>query len=143
MTHTTGIPVAEARLHILNVPLAKTPHNIPPIDLQALAARAHVYVGADISAMVREAGTIAIKRWLSMSPSQSIANSSMPPTLELKDLVAAMPFVRPSAMRPLFVETPPVRYGGQSTIIQWLREVVEWSLLHPEAFQRLSVKPLK
>lgn len=96
--------------------------------------------------MVREGGTIAIKRWLSMSPSQSIANSSVPLTLELKDLVAAMPFVRPSAMRSLFVETPPVRYseiGGQSTVIQKLREAVEWPLLHPEAFQRLGVKPPK
>ena len=96
--------------------------------------------------MVREAGTIAIKRWLSTSPNQSIANSSVPLTLELKDLVAAMPFVRPSAMRSLFVETPPVRYseiGGQSTVIQKLREAVEWPLLHPEAFQRLGVKPPK
>ena len=96
--------------------------------------------------MVREAGTIAIKRWLSTSPNQSIANSSVPLTLELKDLVAAMPFVRPSAMRSLFVETPPVRYseiGGQSTVIQKLREAVEWPLLHREAFQRLGVKPPK
>ncbi|KIJ99982.1 hypothetical protein K443DRAFT_679575 [Laccaria amethystina LaAM-08-1] len=141
-----GIPDAEARLHILNVLLAKIPHNILPTDLQALASRAHGYVGADLSAMVREAGTIAIKRWLSTSPSQSIANSSVPLTLELKDLVAAMPFVRPSAMRSLFVETPPVRYseiGGQSTVIQKLREAVEWPLLHPEAFQRLGVKPPK
>ena len=125
MTHTIGISDAEARLHILNVLLAKTPHNIPPTDLQVLASRAHGYVGADLSAMVREAGTIAIKHWLSMSPSQSIANSSMPLTLEVKDLVAALPFVRPSAMRPLFIETPPVHYGGQSTVIQKLREAVE------------------
>lgn len=141
-----GIPDAEARLHILNVLLAKTPHGISPTDLQALASRAHGYVGADLGAMVREAGTIAIKRWLSTSPSQSIANSSIPLTLELKDLVTAMPFVRPSAMRSLFVETPPVRYseiGGQSTVIQKLREAVEWPLLYPEAFQRLGVKPPK
>ena len=49
----------------------------------------------------------------------------LPLTLELKDLVAALPFVRPSAMRPLFIETPPVHYGGQSTVIQKLREAVE------------------
>jgi len=49
-------------------------------------------------------------------------------------------------MRSLFVETPPVRYsdiGGQASVIQKLREAVEWPLLHPEAFQRLGVKPPK
>lgn len=57
-----------------------------------------------------------------------------------------MPAVRPSAMRSLFFETPPVRYadiGGQASVIQKLREAVEWPLLHPEAFQRLGVKPPK
>jgi AAA family ATPase len=57
-----------------------------------------------------------------------------------------MPSVRPSALRSLFIETPPVRYsdiGGQASVIQKLREAVEWPLLYPETFQRLGVKPPK
>lgn len=49
-------------------------------------------------------------------------------------------------MRSLFVESPRVRYadiGGQASVIQKLREAVEWPLLHPEAFQRLGVRPPK
>lgn len=66
--------------------------------------------------------------------------------MELADLVAALPTVRPSAMRSLFVESPPIRYadiGGQASVIQKLKEAVEWPLAHPEAFQRLGVKPPK
>ncbi len=57
-----------------------------------------------------------------------------------------MPAVRPSAMRSLFVEAPPVRYadiGGQANVIQKLRETVEWPLRHPGAFSRLGVRPPK
>lgn len=127
--------------------LSKTPHSILQDDLRAFSSRAHGYVGADLSAIIREAGTIAIKRWLA-SPDGRSGGSKMPSnlTLTLADLNASMPSVRPSAMRSLFVETPPVRYsdiGGQASVIQKLREAIEWPLLHPEAFQRLGVKPPK
>lgn len=127
--------------------LANTPHNISQDELRALSARMHGYVGADISAIVREAGTIAIKSWLKANAPVS-APSPTPEALKLEiaDLLAAMPVVRPSAMRSLYVETPPVRYsdiGGQASIIQKLKETIEWPLSHPEAFQRLGVKPPK
>ena len=110
----------------------------------------HGYVGADISAVVREAGTIAIKRWLNTSESGQEQISQLSPTislkLELQDFVSAMPLIRPSAMRSIFVETPPVRYsdiGGQALVIQKLKEAVDWPLRHPEVFHRLGVKPPK
>ena len=49
-------------------------------------------------------------------------------------------------MRSIFVETPPVRYsdiGGQASVIQKLKEAVDWQLRHPEVFQRLGVKSPK
>ena len=134
-------------MSILNVLLRTAPHSISPDDLRSFSSRAHGYVGADLSAIVREAGTIAIKRWIARTG----AGVDLSPTtsqleLTLADLTASMPAVRPSAMRSLFVETPPIRYsdiGGQDAVIQKLREAVEWPLLHPEAFQRLGVKPPK
>lgn len=137
-----GIPDSEARLSIINVLLGKTPHTISQDDLRSLASRAHGYVGADLSAVVREAGTLAIKRW-----TKADDHTTHPmPELQLQDLEAALPLVRASAMRSVFVEAPAVRYsdiGGQASVIQKLREAVEWPLLHPEAFQRLGVKPPK
>lgn len=142
-----GIPDAEARLSILNVLLANTPHSISQDELRTFSSRAHGYVGADLSAIVREAGTIAIKRWIA-SPARTSDESQIPShlTLTLPDLIASMPSVRPSALRSIFVETPHVSYsdiGGQASVIQKLREAVEWPLLYPETFQRLGVKPPK
>ncbi|KAG6856285.1 hypothetical protein H0H87_005895 [Tephrocybe sp. NHM501043] len=142
-----GIPDAEARFSILSVLLANTPNTISKQDLEAVSSRAHGYVGADLSAVVREAGTIAIKRWIA-SPDGQASATKIPSnlTLTLEDLVASMPAVRPSAMRSLFVEALPVRYsdiGGQALVIQKLREAVEWPLLHPDAFTRLGVRPPK
>ncbi|KAG2114263.1 P-loop containing nucleoside triphosphate hydrolase protein [Suillus discolor] len=144
-----GIPDADARYSILNVLLSKTPHCITDAELRSIARRAHGYVGADLSAVVREAGTLAIKRWMTHTPPVSNADPAAT-TLTLKltpsDLSESLPTVRPSAMRSLFIETPPIRFkdiGGQADIIQKLREAVEWPLLHPEAFHRLGVRPPK
>ncbi|KAF9220516.1 AAA-domain-containing protein [Gyrodon lividus] len=143
-----GVPDAEARFAILDVLLSKTPHSISQAAIRTLASRAHGYVGADLSAVVREAGTIAIKRWMSVNPSLDNKDTGIPSSLNLtiSDLSDALPSVRPSAMRSVFLDTPPVRYsdvGGQASAIQKLREAVEWPLLHPEAFERLGVRPPK
>ncbi|KAJ3895510.1 P-loop containing nucleoside triphosphate hydrolase protein [Lentinula edodes] len=141
----TGVPDADARLSILKTLLLKTPHDITSEDLRAVASKAHGYVGADLAAVVREAGTLSIKRWLSSTSGNPEKKQEMP-LVTLSDIMASLPTIRPSAMRSLFVETPPVRYsdvGGQSHVITKLRETVEWPLLHPEAFQRLGVKPPK
>ncbi|TRM62046.1 P-loop containing nucleoside triphosphate hydrolase protein [Schizophyllum amplum] len=135
-----GVPDVDARADILRILLAKTPHQISSEEIYALAARAHGYVGADLSSVVREAGTAAIKRYL------SAATAASEPLLTVDDLSRALLAVRPSAMRSLFVEAPRVRYadiGGQDTVIERLREAVEWPLKHPEAFQRLGVRPPK
>ncbi|KAF9448797.1 AAA family ATPase [Macrolepiota fuliginosa MF-IS2] len=138
-----GIPDAQARFSILKVLLAKTPCNISDDELAAFASRAHGYVGADLAAIIREAGTIAIKRWVATSSQDT---NNLPPKLTIAELVSSLPSVRPSAMRSLFVEMPQVRYsdiGGQSNVIQKLREAIEWPLLHPEAFKRLGVRAPK
>lgn len=125
--------------------MAKTPHSISEDGLRSVASRAHGYVGADLSAIVREAGTIAIKRWLDAHSNETIIDKSGL-TMTLPDLLASLPSVRPSAMRSLYFESPPVRYsdiGGQAHVIKKLREAVEWPLLYPEAFKRLGVKSPK
>ncbi|TDL19216.1 AAA family ATPase [Rickenella mellea] len=149
-----GIPDALARLSILKVLLAKTPNDISEDDLRAVAFRTHGYVGADLSAVVREAGTIAIKRWISNAPANQVLGTSSSGNtgdlsdmlLTLADLESGLSSVQPSAMREVFIETPQVRWsdiGGQQYVKQKLKECIEWPLLHPEAFERLGVKPPK
>jgi hypothetical protein len=167
-----GIPDIEARISILKVLLSKTPNTVSDSDLKLVASRAHGYVGADLSAVVREAGTLVIKRSFASSSSSSLAQpqhppdsstASSPPTLPPPpqplssispsslvltpdDLLTALPTIRPSAMRSVFLETPPVKYsdiGGQEYVIRKLREAVEWPLRYPDTFKRLGVRPPK
>ncbi|KDQ11456.1 hypothetical protein BOTBODRAFT_455641 [Botryobasidium botryosum FD-172 SS1] len=138
-----GIPDAPARLAILKVLLACTPHAIPPEELEGIAKRTHGYVGADLSAVVRDAGTRAIKRWLASS-SAAAPTPDTQPELILSDLLFSVAHVRPSALREHFIETPSVRWtdiGGQHVVKLKLKESVEWPLTHPEAFARLGVTP--
>jgi AAA family ATPase len=129
----------------LNVLLANTPHTIMPDELHATASRAHGYVGADLAAVVREAGTLAIKRLLASSaPLQFTAESAA--HLTAADLAAALPTVRPSTLRAHAITTPPVRFadiGGLASTIARLRECVEWPLVHRERLARLGVRAPK
>lgn len=139
----TGVPDAEARFSILNVLLSKTPHRLTVEDVRSITARAHGYVGADLSAVVREAGTSAIKRWLASPQDPSTPTEAQ---LTASDLSSALLSVRPSALRSVYLDSAPVQYsdiGGQAETIQKLRECVEWPIRHPEAFERLGVKAPK
>lgn len=130
-----GIPDAAARLEILHVLLRNTPHDVSADELGSLARRTHGYVGADLGAVVREAGTRAIKR--------TVGSDGVCP-VSAGDLGDALLTVRPSGLRSLAVETPTTRWsdvGGQARVRARLRESVEWPLRHPEAFKRLGIRP--
>ncbi|KAG9036997.1 AAA+-type ATPase [Tulasnella sp. JGI-2019a] len=134
-----GIPDASARLSILRVLLAKAPHTISDVDLESMAnTSTHGYVGADLAAVVRQAGMTAIKRVL--LPISSL--ESHPIAITAPDLLAAITQHPPSALREYFIETPHVLWsdiGGMSLIKRKLHEAVQWPLQHPESFKRLGV----
>ncbi|KAH8984441.1 AAA family ATPase [Lactarius akahatsu] len=137
-----GVPDLNARIAILNVLLAKTPHSITRDELHAMASRAHGYVGADLAAVIREAGTLAIKRFLASGPDPTPGSAYLKAT----DLAAALPTVRPSALRAHAITAAPVRFsdiGGQASVIARLRECVEWPLVHRDALARLGVRAPK
>ncbi|KAI0055886.1 AAA family ATPase [Artomyces pyxidatus] len=141
-----GVPDVEARISIFNVLLAKTPHIVTSSDLRTIASRAHGYVGADLSAVVREAGTLAIKRYISQSPSTTPSAEAQPIVLTAEDLDASLPTIRPSALRADFLDMAPVRYsdiGGLGATIARLRESVEWPLVHRATLARLGVRAPK
>lgn len=139
-----GVPDATARLSILSTLLRSIPNSIDPQALSTIAGQTHGYVGADLSSLIREAGTLTIQSHLSsFAPSTSSTSSS---TLEISfdNLLAALPLVRPSAMREVFLETPSTKWsdiGGQEDVKQKLRECVEWPLKYRSTFERLGVRP--
>lgn len=137
-----GVPDATGRLSILRVLLSKFPHDVTSEQLDSLASKTHGFVGADLSAAVRDAGTLALRRHLS----SALADQSSVPCLTLDDLHVSVSGIRPSALREHFVEAPKVRWsdiGGQEVVKQKLRECVEWPLLYPGTFERLGIAPPK
>lgn len=129
-----GIPDAPGRRQILEVFLAKMPHNLTAEQISAIASKTHGYVGADLGSLVRESASSAIHRCF---------EAGTEPLLTYADVQHTLPTIRPSAMREVFVETPAVRWsdiGGQQDVKQKLRECVEWPLTHAETFTRLGVE---
>ncbi|MBI2564549.1 AAA family ATPase [Candidatus Woesearchaeota archaeon] len=144
-----GVPNKEGRLTILkihtrNMPLAKD------VDLKELAAITHGFVGADLSALAKEAAMIVLRKVfpdLKYDQTEAIPKEILEKLLVTRDdFKEALKVVRPSALREVFVETPNVSWsdiGGLDAAKQELKEAIEWPLKHPEAFQRLGVKPPK
>jgi transitional endoplasmic reticulum ATPase len=142
-----GVPDKVGRLNILkihtrNMPLAKT------VNLPGIAEITYGFVGADLSALAKEAAMIVLRRIL---PDLNLKEDAPIPievleklTVTQKDFKDALKVVRPSAMREVLVEIPTVKWediGGMEPVKQELIEAVEWPLKNPKAFSRLGVKP--
>jgi transitional endoplasmic reticulum ATPase len=109
----------------------------------------HGFVGADLSAIGREAAMHALKRIL---PKIDLDSETIPAevleTLRVtkEDFNEAMKLVEPSALREVMVEVPNVLWtdvGGLKKVKDELKEAVEWPLKKPEMFKRLGINPSK
>ncbi len=145
-----GAPSKEGRLDILkihtrNMPLAKG------VNLKEIAKVTHGFVGADLSALAKEAAMIVLRRILPDLKKGGLEEGEPIPKeilekimITQKDFVEALKVVRPSAMREVLVETPDVSWesiGGLEEIKEKLREAVEWPLQKPEVFKRMGIRP--
>ncbi|PIN78191.1 ATPase [Candidatus Woesearchaeota archaeon CG10_big_fil_rev_8_21_14_0_10_34_12] len=130
------------KIHTRNMPLSKD------VNLEDLAAVTHGFVGADISALAKEAAMAVLRKVL---PRLKLKENEEIPQEILEKLIVterdfkdALKVVRPSAMREVLVETPNLKWGdvgGLASVKQELKEAVEWPLKNPEAFTRLGIKP--
>ncbi len=78
--------------------------------------------------------------------STNSTSTSMPVSVPVsnRDLVNGMNKVTPSALLEAVAEIPTVKWddiGGMHQVKQSLKEVVEWPLLYPHLFQRMSISP--
>jgi transitional endoplasmic reticulum ATPase len=130
------------KIHTRNMPLAKN------VNLKQISDMTHGFVGADLSALCKEAAMIVLRRVL---PDLTLKEEEVIPkeTLEKlrvtqKDFREAMKLVRPSAMREVLIEVPTIKWediGGMEEVKQELKEAVEWPLQYPDAFDRLGIRP--
>jgi transitional endoplasmic reticulum ATPase len=141
-----SIPIPDQRgrheileIHSRGMPLAQD------VDLLRQAAITHGFVGADLEALCREAGMVALRRIL---PQVDFSQQSVPYELlsrlevKMSDFDEALLEVEPSAIREVFVEVPNVTWdnvGGLDEIKRRLREAVEWPLKYAELFESFQL----
>ncbi len=130
-------------IHTRAMPLA------PDVDLDWVADLTHGCVGADLAALCREAALNALRRIL---PELDLTQETFSPEILQRLVVGHQDFsdalrrIRPSALRELLIEVPRVTWGdigGLADVKRALRETVELPLTHPQAFQRLGIRPPK
>jgi transitional endoplasmic reticulum ATPase len=130
-------------IHSRGMPLAED------VEPGRLAAITHGFVGADLEALCREAGMIALRRLL---PQVDFSQRHIPYELlaqlevTMEDFQGALCEVEPSAIREVFVETPNVRWedvGGLEDVKQRLRQSVEWPMKYAELFRTFRLSPPK
>ncbi len=145
-----SIPIPDKRgrqeileIHSRGMPLGED------VDLSCVAGITHGFVGADLEALCREAGMVALRRVLpDVDFSQPYVPDDVLARLQVKmgDFQEALREVEPSAVREVFVEVPNVTWndvGGLDEIKQRLAEAVEWPLKHPELFESFHMTPPK
>ena len=130
------------KIHTRGMPLTKD------VSLDKLASVTHGFVGADLSALAKEAAMVVLRRLL---PKLNLKEDEEIPEEVLKELRVrkndfddALKVVRPSAMREVLIETPTIGWndvGGLEGIKQELKEAVEWPMKYPDSFIRLGIKP--
>lgn len=128
-----GIPKADDRVEILKSLLKPMRHNLNDLEMQEIASKAHGYVGADLSAICREAGLLCIKRVRKtlLIQNDTLLSDSDALVVSYNDMISGMALVKPSVIREISLEIPKVYWqqiGGQSVIKEKLKEAVEWPL---------------
>jgi len=143
-----GIPDREGRLEILQIhtrdmPLARD------VNLEELANISHGYVGADLSALAKEAAMRSLRRAL---PDIDIEVAEIPIEVLNKLIVSREDFVQafremePSALREVVIERPNIHWGdigGLGEPKRELQEAVEWPLKYGALFAAVRAQAPK
>jgi transitional endoplasmic reticulum ATPase len=127
--HTRGMPISD------------------DFDVDWLLDNTHGFVGADISALVREAAMKALRRYL---PDIDLDEEHIPAEVlekmevRMADFRLAIKEIEPSALREIYLEVPEVSWdqvGGLHEVKERLKESIEWPLTKPEMFEHFGINP--
>jgi len=141
-----GVPDKNGRAEIIGIHTRGMPIS-DDFDLEWLLDNTHGFVGADISALVRESAMKALRRYL---PEIDLDEEQIPPEVLEKmgvimpDFKMAIKEIEPSALREIYLEVPEVSWdevGGLEEIKDRLKESIEWPLTKPEMFELFGITP--
>ncbi|MCG3259132.1 MAG: CDC48 family AAA ATPase [Candidatus Heimdallarchaeota archaeon] len=143
-----GIPNRDGRYEVLLIHTRGMPIN-KDVDLSRLADMTHGFVGADTSALVKEAAMHSLRRAL---PDINMEEEEIP--LEVlqsidvtnEDFLNALKTIEPSALREVFVEVPNVTWediGGLEDVKKEMRRAVEWPLKFKGLYKSMKAQAPK
>jgi len=123
------------QIHTRGMPLSKD------VNIEYISDRTHGFVGADISALAKEAAMKALRRFLPKLKLDEIVPREILESMQVtgNDFEDALKEVEPSAMREVMIETPKVKWddvGGLDEAKQEIIEAVEWPLKFPDKFEK-------
>ena len=143
-----GVPDVQGRREILAIHTRGMPLE-EDVALDELSRVTYGFVGADMSALAREAAMETLRRSVSgidldsgEIPREVIENLRV----TREDFMRALKRVQPSALREIMIEAPNVSWddvGGLDEAKRELRDGVELPLRHPQSFERLGIRPAK
>jgi transitional endoplasmic reticulum ATPase len=141
-----GVPDKNGRAEIIGIHTRGMPIG-DDFDLEWLLDNTNGFVGADVSALVRESAMKALRRYL---PEIDLDEEQIPPevlekmSVIMADFRMAIKEVEPSALREIYLEVPEVSWdevGGLQEIKDRLKESIEWPLTKPELFEHFGINP--
>ena len=141
-----GVPDKNGRAEIIGIHTRGMPIS-DDFEIDWLLDNTHGFVGADISALVREAAMKALRRYL---PEIDLDEEQIPEEVlekmevRMSDFKLAIKEIEPSALREIFLEVPEVSWdqvGGLKEVKERLKESIEWPLTKPEMFEHFGINP--
>ena len=141
-----GVPDKKGRGEILEIHTRDMPIS-DDFNLEWLLENTYGFVGADISALVRESAMKALRRYL---PEIDLDEEEIPPEViekmevRMSDFQEAVREIEPSALREIYIEVPEVTWelvGGLEDVKERLKESIEWPLTMPEKFDHFGINP--
>lgn len=140
------VPNIEGRKSILKIHSRRMPL-APDVDLDRLAQITHAFVGADLEALCKEAGMVALRRYLPLEGENQLTSILATPDrlqITMEDFLTALREIEPTATREFFTERSTVRWhdvGGLRPVKETLMSMVDWPMKHPELYASGKVSP--
>ena len=141
-----GVPDKNGRSEIISIHTRGMPIS-DDFEIEWLLDNTHGFVGADISALVREAAMKALRRYLpeiDLDEEQIPAEVLEKMEVRMADFKLAIKEIEPSALREIYLEVPEVSWdqvGGLKEVKERLKESIEWPLTKPDMFNHFGINP--
>ena len=122
------LPNRQQRKLLIDYYLKDFVHDLTIDDIESIADKTHGFVAGDIAKLFKESYLCC-------------AHSSLD-KLTRNVIESTMSEIKPINLKDIIIDVPKVKWsdiGGNKSIINLIRQSVEWPLKHPDAFKRLGI----